>query len=149
MPSTEPPADAYRLVAAARTDEVAGLTAADVMHAEIDGLPPTITVGELRDWFATSRSRRLAVLAADRHYRASFTPSDVPPEAPADRPALEFASDHPTVEPATTAAAARDAVLATDSRRLPVVDADGRLHGVVAVTTDLQFFACRPQRVTD
>ena len=42
------------------------------------------------------------------------------------------------------AATARDLVIATAARRLPVVDGDERLHGVLAVTTDLQFFACRP-----
>jgi hypothetical protein len=42
------------------------------------------------------------------------------------------------------AASGRDLVIASDGRRLPVVDGDGVLRGVLAVTTDLQFFACRP-----
>ena len=71
--------------------------------------------------------------------------SDVPADAPADRPALEFAGDRVTVAPDATAATARDLAIDTDARRLPVVDADEHLHGVVAVTTDLQFFACRPR----
>ena len=42
------------------------------------------------------------------------------------------------------AAEGHDLVLASEGRRLPVVDGKGRLHGVLAVTSDLQFFACRP-----
>jgi CBS-domain-containing membrane protein len=133
----------------ARTDDVDGLTAADVMHGDIDGLPASMTVGELREWFALSRSRRLAVLAADRRYVAAFTPADVPDDAAAELPAIEFAGDHPTVSPQTTARAARDLVVASGARRLPVVDDAGVLLGVVAVTTDLQFFACRPQPAPD
>jgi CBS domain-containing protein len=133
----------------ARTDDVDGLTAADVMHGEVDGLSPSLTVGELRAWFAVSRSRRLAVLAADGRYLAAFTPTDVPADAAADRPAVDFATHHPTVRPETTARAARDLVVASGARRLPVVDDAGTLIGVVAVTTDLQFFACRPQPAPD
>jgi len=143
--ASEAPDDAPRVTAPTRTDDVDGLTAADVMHAEVDGLPPWLTVGELRDWFAISTSRRLAVIADDGRYVASFRPSDVPAEAPSDRLAVGFARKHETVGPGTTARAARDLVVATAARRLPVVDADGRLLGVVAVTTDLEFFACRPQ----
>ncbi len=128
-----------------RTDEVDGLTAVDVMHAGIDGLSASLTVGELRDWFAISRSRRLAIVVADGRYVASFIPSDVPSDAPPDALAVDFAADHATVTPEATASVARDLVLATDARRLPVVDADGQLVGVVAVTTDLEFFACRPR----
>jgi CBS domain-containing protein len=133
----------------ASTDDTAGLSAADVMHGEVESLPPSLTVGELRDWFAVSASRRLAVVAAGTSYVAAFTPSDIPPETAADRPALDFAREHPTVTPDATAAGARDLVVATGARRLPVVDAHGDLHGVVAVTTDLQFFACRPQPAPD
>jgi hypothetical protein len=34
-------------------------------------------------------------------------------------------------------------VLASATRRVPVVDADGRLHGVLAITADGMHFACR------
>jgi CBS domain-containing protein len=127
------------------TSDVAGLTVADVMHPGTESLPPTVTVGELRDWFAISASRRLAVIADDdRRYAASLTPDDVDPAARPDLPALEAAHDRPTLAPDMPAAAGRDRVVATPARRLPVVDGDGRLQGVLAVTTDLQFFACRP-----
>lgn len=48
-----------------------------------------------------------------------------------------------TVAPDAAAAVGLRLVLASDARRIPVVDADGVLHGVLAVTNDLQHFACR------
>lgn len=113
------------------------------MHADVTSMPPTVTVGELREWFAISTSRRLAVITADGRYAGSLTPTDVGPGAPAGRPALEVARDRPTLSPDMPAVTGRDRVIAADGRRLPVVDGDGRLHGVLAVTSDLQFFACR------
>jgi len=71
-------------------------------------------------------------------------PSDLGVDKPAERPALELARDRPTLSPDLPAAEGRDLVLASEGRRLPVVDGKGRLHGVLAVTSDLQFFACRP-----
>lgn len=127
-----------------RTHEVDGLTVADVMHADAASLPVTVTVGELRDWFAVSESRRLAVIADDGRYAASFTPSDLAAGEPADRPALDVAPDRRTITPDMPAATGRDLVVVADGRRLPVVDGDGRLHGVLAVTNDLQYFACSP-----
>ncbi len=123
---------------------VVGLTTADVMHADTESLPPDVTVGELREWFAHSVSRRLAVIAGDGRYGASLTPADITVDLADDRPAMEIAHDRPTVSPDMPALTARDVVFASDARRVPVVDGEGRLHGVLAVTTDLRFFACRP-----
>jgi hypothetical protein len=78
-----------------RTGDVAGLVVADVMHAGIDGMPSTATVGDLRDWFAVSTSRRLAVLCDDGRYSGSLTPADVGAGAPADEPALALARESP------------------------------------------------------
>jgi hypothetical protein len=49
-----------------------------------------------------------------------------------------------TIAPSEPATAGRDRGIACEGRRLPVVDAAGLLHGVLAVTTDLRHFACRP-----
>ena len=124
-------------------DDVDGLTVSDVMHADVESLPSTATVAELRAWFAVSPSRRLAVMTQDGRYEAALTPADVGRDAPDDQPAIELARDCPTLSPDLAAAAGRDRVLASQGRRLPVVDAHGRFLGMLAMTTDLQFFACR------
>lgn len=118
------------------------MTVADVMHADVASLPSTATVAELRDWFAVSASRRLAVIADDGRYAGSLTPVDV--GAPADTPALERARPHATVAPEVPAVIGRDLALASEARRVPVVDAEGHFLGVLALTTDLEYFACRP-----
>jgi Mg/Co/Ni transporter MgtE len=122
-----------------RTDEAEGLTVQDIMHARFSTLPATATVGEVRDYFAASTSRRLAFLAGDDDtYAGSLTPAHVADGDP-QRPAAEVADGGPTVSPADAATTGRDLALRTDTRRVPVVD-DGRLLGVVAVTGDLQNF---------
>jgi len=123
-----------------RIDEVDGLTVAAVIHEKFSALPVGATIGEVRDWFAASGSRRLAFVADGERYAGSLTPEDVQGEADADRPAVEVARDGPTVSPGAPASTGRDLALQTDARRVPVVDGDGRLLGVVAVTGDLQFF---------
>ena len=133
-----------------RADAVDGLTVADVMHDEFEALPSSATVADVRRWFATSASRRLALLAGGRRYAGSLTPLDVADEAvDASTPAIELAAAGPTLAPDAPAAAGRDLVIETASRRVPVVDGDGGLLGVLAMTRDLQFFACRaPARET-
>lgn len=120
------------------------MTVADVMHADVASLPSTATVAELRDWFAVSASRRLAVIADDGRYAGSLTPGDVGAGAPADTPALGRARPHATVAPEVPAVIGRDLALASEARRVPVVDAEGHFLGVLALTTDLEYFACRP-----
>jgi hypothetical protein len=135
---------APRLIHAADA-ETSGLTVADAMHAGVPSMPPTVTAGELRAWFAGGRSRRLALIddGAGR-YAGSLTPAELDPRAPDEQPALDFAVQRTTLDPGMPAAQGRDLVIASDGRRLPVVDAAGRLLGVLAMTTDLQYFACRP-----
>jgi CBS domain-containing protein len=123
-----------------RIDEADGLTVADITHIRFTALPATATVGDVREWFAQSTSRRLAFVADGARYLGSLTPADVAGDAGADRPAVEVAQDGPTVAPEAPATTGRDLALLTESRRVPVVDGDGRLLGVVAVTGDLQSF---------
>ena len=130
-------------------DDIDGLTVADVMHAGVASLPATATAAELRAWFAVSPSRRLAVLADEGRYAGALTPADVGPTVPDDGPAIDVARDHATLAPDLSAAAGRDLVAASEGRRLPVADDAGRFLGVLALTTDLQFFACRPAPAPD
>jgi CBS domain-containing protein len=123
-----------------RIDEADGLTVLDIMHAKFTALPATATVADVRRWFAESTSRREAFVADGERYAGSLTPEDLAGVIDADRPAVDVTHDGPTVSPGAPATTGRDLALTSDSRRVPVVDGDGRLLGVVAVTADLQSF---------
>jgi CBS domain-containing protein len=123
-----------------KVGEAGGLTVEAVMHAQFTVLPATTTVAEARDYFAASSHRRLAVVAdEDGVYVGSLTPAHLTSGDPA-RPAAEVADMGPTVSPGEPAEVGRDLALGTDSRRIPVIDDDGRLVGILAVTSDLQCF---------
>lgn len=123
-----------------RIDEADGLTVADITHVRFSALPAGATVGEVREWFAQSTSRRLAFVADGDRYLGSLTPADVAGDVDGTRPALDVAQDGPTVAPEAPATTGRDLALRSEARRVPVVDAAGLLLGVVAVTGDLQSF---------
>ena len=121
-------------------DEAAGLTVADVIHAKFTALPASATVGDVRDWFAASTSRRMAFLADDDRYAGSVVPEDVAGDLDPTRLATDVAQRGPTVLPDAPATHGQEVALQTAARRVPVVDHDGRLLGVVSVTTDLTAF---------
>ena len=124
-----------------RIDEAEGLTVADITHAKFTALPATATVADVRAWFAASTSRRQAFVADGDRYVGSLTPADVEGDIDPARLAVDVAQqDGPTVAPEAPATTGRDLALLTETRRVPVVDSDGRLLGVVAVTGDLQSF---------
>ena len=127
-------------MAKTRIDEAAGLTVGDVIHAKFTALPASATIGDVRDWFAASTSRRMAFLADDDRYAGSVVPADVAGDLDPNRPATDVAQRGPTVLPDAPATHGQEVALQTDARRVPVVDHDGRLVGVVSVTTDLQAF---------
>ena len=123
-----------------RIDEAAGLTVSDITHAKFTALPASATIGDVRDWFAASTSRRQAFVADDGRYVGALTPDDVGGDLDPARPAVEVAQRGATVSPDAPATEGRDLALLTESRRVPVVDGDGMLLGVVAVTGDMQSF---------
>jgi CBS domain-containing protein len=123
-----------------RLDEAAALTVADVVHRKFSALPADATIGDVRDWFAASTSRRMAVLADEGRYAGSLTPADLDGDLDPARPAAEVAHDGPTVLPEAPASEGEQLALRTDARRVPVVGHDGRLLGVVSVTEDLRAF---------
>jgi CBS domain-containing protein len=123
-----------------RVDAAAGLTVAQVIHKRFTTLPASATIGEVSDWFAASTSRRMALLADDGRYAGSLTPADVSGDLERTRPAAEVAKDGPTIAPDAPASAGEELALLTDSRRVPVVDGDGMLLGIVSVTGDLTSF---------
>jgi CBS domain-containing protein len=127
-------------VAPTRIDEAAGLTVADVVHRRFTALPANATIGEVREWFAASSHRRMAFLADDGRYVGSLVPAQLAGEADPARPASEVAQHGPTVAPDAPASAGEAIALSTDARRVPVVDREGRLLGVLSVTGDLTAF---------
>jgi CBS domain-containing protein len=128
------------VMAPTKISEADSLTVESVMHAQFTALPATATIGEVREWFAASASRRLAFIADDGRYAGSLTPEHVADEDDLARPAVELAEQGPTVPPDAPATTGRDLALLTIARRVPVVDDAGRLLGVVAITSDLQAF---------
>src|SRR3954451_23528773 len=122
-----------------RLEEAAGLTVADVTHSRFNALPASATVADVLAWFSESGSRRMALLADDGRYVASVVPAALDGADP-ERPAAELAREWPTVAPEDPAKRGEELALRTDARRVPVVDHDGRLLGIVAITTDLQGF---------
>jgi CBS domain-containing protein len=125
---------------ARKLDEAESLTVLDVIHRRFTALPADATVGDVRDWFGASASRRMAVLARDGRYVGSLTPAHVAGDVDAGRPASEVAQHGPTVAPDAPARAGEKLALLTDARRVPVVDSEGRLLGIVSVTNDLTAF---------
>ena len=123
-----------------RLEEAAGLTVADVVHRRFSALPADATIGEVREWFAISTSRRMAFLADDGRYVGSLSRDEVGSDLDPAAPAADVAHAGPTVLPEAPASEGEQLALRTDARRVAVVDRDGRLLGVVSVTEDLQAF---------
>lgn len=82
----------------------------------------------------------MAVLVDGERYAGSLSPEQLSGDLDPGRPATDVALDGPTVAPDAPAKVGRDIALQTAARRVPVVDDDGRLLGVVAVTSDLKRF---------
>ena len=115
-----------------RIAEVDGLTAADLMHRRLTTLPAGTTVGELRRYFAESTSHKLALIVDGERYVGSVA-ADAVGDAALDVAAADIARREPVVREDSPAVDAEAAALADPSDRLPVVDADGRLVGIVAI----------------
>jgi CBS-domain-containing membrane protein len=121
-------------------EEATGLTVADVVHRRFSALPVDSTIGQVRDWFAASSHRRIAVLADHRRYVGSLTRDDLGAGMDPLRPAADLASPGLTVTPEAPAQTAHRLAIGTQALRVPVVDHDGTLIGVVGVTDDLAAF---------
>src|SRR3954465_14059122 len=127
-------------MARTRLDEAGGPSIADVIHAKFTALPAEATVAQVREWFAGSGSRRMALLADDGRFAGHLVPEDLPDDADPDRRGAGYARVEPTVGPGDSAKRAEELALSTPARRVPVVDGDGRLLGIAAGTTDLEGF---------
>ena len=121
-------------------EEATELTAADVVHKRFSALPAEATVAEVREWFEASSHRKIAVLADGRSYAGTLTREDLGGDVDPLAAASELASPGPTVAPEDPAKTAHDLAVATPALRVPVVDAEGILIGVVGITDDLAGF---------
>jgi len=124
---------------ATRIDAATDLTVADVIHSKFSTLPVTATVGDVREWFDKSTSRKMAFLADGEIYAGSITRDDIA-DRDAATPAADAARPGPTVTPDAPASRGEELALQTDALRVPVVDGAGRLLGVVSVTADRTSF---------
>jgi CBS domain-containing protein len=120
--------------------EAEGFTAADVMHRHISTLPASVTVGEVREYFAASASRRVALLAEGERYIGSIPATGLPNDIDPTAPAAVHAVPEPTVPPPAPAVHARELALEHPTRRLPVVDDSGALVGIIAISKDRSRF---------
>jgi CBS domain-containing protein len=125
---------------ARKVDDATELTVADVVHRDFTVLAAEATVAEVRAWFAASPHRRMALLADDGRYAGSLTVDDLDVEGDPHAPAARYAHDGPTVPPDAPAQLGYAIATSTDARRVPVVDADGTLLGIVAITADMAGF---------
>lgn len=115
-------------------EDVEGRTAAELVHRRLTTTPASETVGDLRAYFGSSSSHKLALVVDGERYVGAVTPDTLPADAADSAAAGEYALRGRTVPPDTPAAEARDIALAQPSSRLPVVGEDDRLVGVVAIT---------------
>ena len=121
-------------------DAATELTAADVVHKRFSALSADATIAQVRDWFAESSHRKVAVLADGGRYAGSLTRTDLGGDLDAGRPAADVASPGPIVAPDAPAHTAYELATSTAALRVPVVDSAGTLIGVVGVTDDLGGF---------
>lgn len=121
-------------VARTNVDEAAQLRVADVVHKHFSTLAANVSVSDVRAWFAASPHRRMALLADNGRYVGSVTLRDLDGDPLA--PAAQYAQQGPTVSPDESAELGYELAMRTDARRVPVVDADGMLLGIVAITAD-------------
>ncbi len=120
-----------------KLDDVANLTAADVMHPRLSTLPAAATVADLQEYFARSKERLLALLVDDGRLVGTVARDVIGEAGDPGAPAFGLADPHPSTIAATAPASdARDIASAQPSLRLPVLDDAGKLVGIVAINPE-------------
>lgn len=120
--------------------DAAGPTVRDVMLAEARTIPPDTPVEDVRETFANPRVKLLLVAEGER-FLGTLTPDAVP--------AAGTIADGVDTETATLSpddGIARALELLEHTSRVPVVDADGRLHGLVCLNRGRSAFCASPTR---
>jgi len=127
-------------VANIRIDEIDGLDVAAITHAQLSTIRADATIADARAYFAASTSRRSAFVVERGRYLGSLTADELPSDGDPSAPVLPLARLGVTVGVDEPASARRDLALTSPSRRVPVLDADRRLLGVVAVNRTGEWF---------
>jgi CBS domain-containing protein len=116
----------------------AGPTVADVMLKEARAIAPQTPVAEVRATFENPRVKLLLVADGDR-FLGTLAPQDLP-EAGTIEPAID--EDVPRLSPGDGIARALE--LLEHTSRVPVVDDEGRLHGLVCLNRGKSAFCASP-----
>src|SRR3954471_10259487 len=120
--------------------DAAGPAVRDVMLAEARTIPPGTPVEEVRETFANPRVKLLLVAEGER-FLGTLTPGAVPASGTI---AAGVDTDAPTLDPDDGIERALELLERTS--RVPVVDADGRLHGLVCLNRGKSAFCASPRR---
>jgi CBS domain-containing protein len=108
----------------------AGPSAADVMLRDPRAVPPSTTAGEARSTFENPRVRLLLVAEGDR-FLGAVTRDDLGDAVEDERTLGELAGDAVLVRPEDPVERVVGLLREEDTDRLPVVDGDGALLGLV------------------
>lgn len=124
------------------------LTVGEVALTRARTLPPTATVGDVRRMLANEHVQ-LVPLVAGRELRGVVNHSDLVGAVPDGIPAIRVASlEGRTIAASTPVPQGYRTMIARDTRRLAVVDADGSFVGLLCLQPSLQAF-CRDRDVPD
>jgi CBS domain-containing protein len=118
--------------------DAAGPAVRDVMLAEARTIPPDTPVEDVRETFANPRVKLLLVAEGER-FLGTLTPEAVPATGTI---ASGVDTDAPTLSPQDGIERALE--LLEHTNRVPVVDADGRLHGLVCLNRGKSAFCASP-----
>jgi CBS domain-containing protein len=121
----------------------AGPSIAELMLEQPDTVPPETTVAAARAEFENPR-HKLIVLADGDRYVGGVTRETVEGADDADALGGLDVTAAPTLAPDASSAAALELIDATGHTRIPVVGADGRLHGLVCFNRTHDAFCVNP-----
>jgi CBS domain-containing protein len=120
----------------------AGPTVRDVMLGEARAISPDTPVADVRETFANPRVKLMLVADGDR-YLGTVAPDRL--DGAADGTIGAHADPGgPRVAPEDPVAKALALLAETEADRVPVVDADGRLHGLVCLNRRRSAFCASP-----
>ena len=120
----------------------AGPAVRDVLLREARAVPPDTAVHEVRETFANPRVKLLLVAEGDR-FLGTIGPDDLP-DGGDGTIAAHVRGDAPRVRPEDDVDTALQLVEETGLSRIPVVDGEGRLEGLVCFNRSRNAFCASP-----